>query len=249
MCPRRRSTADPATPHTQSPVTQLTGPELEIAEHFRVAYEGASTQRRRSRVLEEYVARHAHIAFHPESWLVPLWISWRALKKDAPDAHNLRLQRDARLGLRAIQRGIVEPITGYVGGWVTGARAEQELRAATVAKARADLLRVKQDQQLRSAYRDWRQGRDDPEYQHYLSVIGRRAWQLLVGPHPAAPPATRPDLDPSLAEAVLRTWQSREAIFIEWTNAFIADIGARGLSRALSTLAARVHRIPERELH
>src|SRR3954464_6889075 len=87
-----------------------------------------------------------------------------------------------RLGLRAIQRGIVEPITGYVGGWVTGARAEQELRAATVAKARADLLRVKQDQQLRSAYRDWRQGRDDPEYQHYLSVVGRRAGALAGGP-------------------------------------------------------------------
>ena len=249
MSSRRPSVPDPITPRGRAPCTQLTAAELEIADGFKIAYEGASTQRRRSRVLQEYVAHYAHVAFHPDSWLFPLWISWRAVGEDAGGPERAEAQREARLGLKAIQRGIVEPVSGYVGGWVIGPRGHQELRDGAAAKARTELRRVRQDRQIKTAYRHWRGGRDDPEYQHYLSLVGRRAWELLVGPHPAASPVSSPALHPLLAEAELNTWHSRQAVFVDWIGVFQNDIRDHGLSRALSALVARVHRIPERDLH
>ena len=249
MSPRRAITSDPEPPRTRAPRTQLTAPELEIAEGVRTAYDGASTQRRRLRVLEEYVAHYTHIAFHPDSWLVPLWISWRALDHDALSPEERKSSREARLGLQAIQRGIVEPTSGYVGGWVSGPRRHRELQDNAAANARSALRQASQDPHIKAAYRDWREGRRDPEYQRYLTVIGERAWHLLVGFDPAAPPPSPGDLHPVVAEAQLRTWSTRRAVFDEWIPVFLDDIRARGLSRALSALAARVHRVPERSLH
>lgn len=249
MSPRRSPTPGPAPPRGHAPRTRLTAPEFVIAEGFKVAYDGAAGERRRLRVVEEYVAEYAHIAFHPDSWLVALWMTWRGLGKDSLGPGHREAKRQARVGLRAIQRGIVAPTSGYVGGWVVGPRRRRALRAAAVVDARAAVREVRQDARLKTAYRHWRQARNDPEYRRYLVRVGQRAWQLLVGFDPAAPPPSSTGLAPEVAEALLVTWRSRHAVFVAWIEVFQADIRDRGLSRALNALVARVHRIPERDLH
>ena len=47
MSPRRRSVSDPVPPRVRAPGTRLSAPELDIAHGFQVAYDGASTPRRR----------------------------------------------------------------------------------------------------------------------------------------------------------------------------------------------------------
>ena len=150
--------------------------------------------------------------------------------------------------LAAVRRGVSADVHGYVGDLLSGLEGKDQLRTLRVKEARQLLRRVSRDPHLQRAYKRWREGRGDPAYVRYLDAVQRRTMRLVVDFDPTPP---RPDsgLPEAQRTSIHLGHENRAALYKPYFDRFRQDVRSTSLSRALSALIARLHRLRERDLH